>query len=62
MKKFYSEILVGLINISIVLIGIGYLTFKSSKESEKASFEKGYNKAMMDCKGDTINNQIINSN
>lgn len=33
---------------------------KSSKEIEKTSFEKGYKEAIMDCKGDSIDNKIIN--
>lgn len=35
---------------------------QSSKEIEKASFEKGYKEAIMDCKGDSIDNKIIMPN
>lgn len=93
MMSIYSDILTGLIIVSIILMGIGisaqfnlvtkaasiiFLTAfitnlfinilhqssknQSSKEIEKASFEKGYKKAIMDCKGDSIDNKIINSN
>lgn len=42
--------------ITILFINILY---QSSKETEKASFEKGYKEAIMDCKGDSIDKIII---
>jgi hypothetical protein len=93
MMSIYSEILTGLIIVSIILMGIGvaaqfnlvvkaasiiflaaFVTNlfiniliqssekKSSKEIEKTSFEKGYKEAIMDCKGDSIDNKFINLN
>jgi hypothetical protein len=90
MMPIYLDILIGLVIVSIILMGIGiaaqfdlvtkssviifcsavitilfinilYQSSKkeSSKEIEKASFEKGYKEAIMDCKGDSINKIII---
>jgi hypothetical protein len=90
MMPIYLDILIGLVMVSIILMGIGisveyYLMTKaaviifcsaiitilfinilyqsskkeSSKEIEKASFEKGYKEAIMDCKGDSIDKIII---